>query len=528
MQDEAIDYGIKYKVIKQKDGLFFLFPKSLVEGYASTDIFYNEHEYRVLRTPLDLAAEYVVDNIYSGKALRELYEFDDIEFLKEYFLTEERDKILIISVAKGQMKKVKVEASLFEGANIQETYEIEQGKPCVTLNSEAINELLSVQDIEEIRTRLLRFKSLVRKMKAKEKEGTTKVLVKNGSITQIESKRKIIVPGGKESLDMAVRIDQPSGPAPSDISVTGLERYIKERIFGHDKEIRKLAKSIIMNYTATPDEKSEPILLIGPTGTGKTETMHAISSYLDIPLVEVNSANLVPQGIKGMSLEDCLYSLITATNYNVEQAERGIVFLDEFDKLGRITSDYKSPVVQILLKFIEGGTFYIDKPTDDYTFDTRMLIKIVAGAFSDLFEEEKNIGFGTKPTGRKEFKPQNITEKEYFGKELVTRIPHILLFEELSREEKKRAILYSKISEYYIKKQRYARQFQVDLQIDDSYIEAILDLLSKDQRSMRELNNLIIESLDEAEYELLANHQQYHTLRLTRETVEDNRQFHLS
>ena len=85
------------------------------------------------------------------------------------------------------------------------------------------------------------------------------------------------------------------------VSVVGLERYLKERVFGHDDELRYIATKLIMNYRATPEDGTESILIVGPTGTGKTETVKAGSEYLDLPFIPVNSANLVPQGIKGTS-----------------------------------------------------------------------------------------------------------------------------------------------------------------------------------------------------------------------------------
>lgn len=526
---EESDYGIKYQVIKLKDNLYFLRPIGLVEGYAATNVFYNKREHKILTSPTDLACGEVIDSVFSADALRELYDFDDISFLKEYFLAEEKEKVQIVTTRGGQIKKFKVDVKLFEEADIVESFEVEQGKPSVNLNESAIEDLLSASNTDEMRAKLLRYKNLTKNIKTREKkDGTTKITVKNGSITEIENRSKIITTSAKDTLGTtSAKSAEKASMLGSDISLIGLETYIKERVFGHDTEIRKLAKTIIMNYTAEPGDKNEPLLLVGPTGTGKTETMHAISSYLDIPLIEINSVNLVPQGIKGMSLEDCLYSLIVSCNYDLEKAQRGLVFFDEFDKLGLVSSDYKSPVSQILLKFVEGSKFLIDKPTDDYTFDTSMLIKIFAGAFSDLFEADKKIGFGTSSEAP-EFKPRNITDKEYFGKELVTRIPHVILFNELAREDKKRAILISKISEYLIKKQRYQRQFNVELQAADSYIDALLDKLDAEQRSMRDLNNLIIESLDEAEYTLLSNPHGYKRLVLTADTVANNKKFDLS
>ena len=79
-----------------------------------------------------------------------------------------------------------------------------------------------------------------------------------------------------------------------------------------------------MNYTAIDGEPVESILIVGPTGTGKTETVKAASEYLCIPFFEANASNLVPQGIKGTSLEDIAISLYEFAQKDIKLAERGI------------------------------------------------------------------------------------------------------------------------------------------------------------------------------------------------------------
>ena len=148
------------------------------------------------------------------------------------------------------------------------------------------------------------------------------------------------------------------------------------------------------------------------------------------------------------------------------------------------------------------------------------------GAFQELFEKKRApIGFGA---GKQEdefvFNPSKITEGEYFGKELVTRIEHIYAYAPLSREYQKRVMLESKLSKLLAKKKRYEKEFGVDLVILDDYVEAVLDKLSKEDKSMRDLNNIILATLAEAEYQLLANEGQVKQLILTPETVTNPKQ----
>lgn len=519
------DYGIKYSKVKINETTYILIPEDLVEGYSMGNTFYSTEIYTTIEEVADIEkSDTFIDSIYSTDELISLYEYEDLDFLKEYFLNEEKDSILVVTIEKGKIIKKKISKELLTQNNPTETYERQKGKPSVTLNNDALAILLNATDLEDVRKELLRYKNLIATFRDKEKKnGTTKVVVENGHVKEIVTDHKVST---KKGIAKSSKTSETGAEIVTGVSIKGLESYIKERVFGHDQEIEDIATSILMNFTAEKGEKVEPILLVGPTGTGKTETMKAAMSYLDIPLIEVNTPNLVPQGIKGMSLEDCLYSLIVSTNYDLEKAQRGLVFMDEFDKLGEISSDYKSSIVQILLKFIEGDTFMIDKPTDDYNFDTSMLIKVFAGAFSNLFETRKSIGFNSDKATT-EFSPRSITEKEYFGKELVTRIPHIYVYHELDRLTQKRVLTESKLSELLQKRKRYQRQFGVETTVEDSYIEAVLNRLKIEEKSMRELNNIILGSLKSIERELLSEPGKYKRLVLTGDTVENPKQFKL-
>ncbi len=528
MTKNKSDYGIKYIKSKINENTYILIPTELVEGYGVGNIFYSMDVYPIIKSVEDLEENDVfVDTIHSTEELISIYEYEDIDFLKEYFLNEEKDNILIVMIEKGRVIKKKVNKDLLTAINPSETYEKQKNKPSVTLNSDALTVLLNKNTLDEVRGELLRYKNLIASFRDKEKkDGTTKIVVENGHVKEIVTDRNVKGLSKTSKTNQSPIISNSTPITSSEISLKGLESYIKERVFGHDQEIEDIATNILMNFTAEAGEKSEPLLLVGPTGTGKTATMKAAMSYLDIPLIEINTPNLVPQGIKGMSLEDCLYSLIVSTDYNLEKAKRGLVFFDEFDKLGEINSDYKSSIVQILLKFIEGDTFMIDKPTDDYDFDTSMLIKVFAGAFSSLFEKNKSIGFNSSEETVK-FEPSNITKKEYFGKELVTRIPHIYTYHELDRSTQKRILIDSKLSELLRKKKRYERQFGVDTIVEDSYIEAVLNRLKVEDKSMRDLNNIILGSLKSAERELLLSPEKYKKLILTKDTVENPKNFKL-
>ena len=525
MEKERIDYGIKYAKVKLSEIKYILIPIDVVEGYSMGNLFYSSDVYKVADSITTIEEqEFLIDSIYNAKELCEIYDYDDIEFVKEYFFTEEKDSLILVeSTPKGITKK-RVNMKIITAPNPREEYSMQKKKPAVILNEDCLDALLSISDIEILKKELLRYRNLISQFKSSEAaKGTTKIVVENGHVKEIETLKEVqkapaVVESNKKSID----ID------PTGVSLKGLETYIKERVFGHDEEIKIIAKTLIMNYRGGLKYGTEPILIIGETGTGKTETIKAAANYLGLPFIEVNTANLVPEGIKGPSIEDCLYSLIVACNYDLDKAERALIFFDEFDKIGESGLDIKEAVKEIMLKFLEGTTFLIDKDksSEDFNFRTHLLNKVYAGAFQNLFDSKKPVGFKTF-TEETTFDPHRIYDSQYFGKELVTRIPHIIPFYPLDRETQKRVILESKISLLRAKKIRYEEEFKVKLIATDSYINSLLDLLSSKDKSMRDLNNLILKSLDFVECALLENEGLVREAILSSETVTNPHKFTL-
>ena len=457
-----------------------------------------------------------------------MYEMDDIDFLKQYYLAEEKDKVIIVELQKGKIRKRKYNIAIVKKDNPRETYELYNEQPAVTLNEDALGELLALEDKAEIRAELLRLRTQLHKIEeVYKKDGVTSITVENGKIVKIDTDRQI-----KQDIEPNINVTTTHNPSiTSDISVEGLERYIKERVFGHDDEIRDIATILIMNHYSTKEFGTESILIPGQTGTGKTATLKVASEYLNLPFTFVNTINLVPQGIKGTSLEDVLYRLISICNGDIEKASKGIVVFDEFDKIGKVGTDIKEDLKQIMLKFIEGGEFQIDRQHQEYNFDTRMLSKVFLGAFTDAFTAaKKTIGFSypevAATTGT--FDIKKLYETTEFSRELITRIPHVIPYYELSNDLKKKVILESKISEYLLKKKRYKAQFGVDLIDSPEYIDALIEHLQTHEQSMRDLNNLISQSLLQVENALLRSNGRVKKLVLNGDTVSNPSSFDLS
>lgn len=531
-QNKKEELGIKYKVNKVNDNTFILLPIDIVRGYSIGELFYSTTIEKTLYNQASLEEEELIDSIINIEFLKGIYKYEEVDekFLQDFYYAEESDYIILVEKTKTGIFRRKIDLKQIVKNEFTETYERQKDVPVVTLNCDALDQLLNSLSTSEMKEKLENYRRLIKEFRDKEKkEGITNITVTNGHVSEINLNQKVVSKNTSSPQQIIKKSKTSNEFDLSDYTVSGLEKYIKERVIGHDEIISDLATVIFMNFRAKEEYGTQPILLLGETGTGKTITMKCASEYFGLPFEEINTPNIVPQGIKGTTLEDHLYSLIAKCDYDIKKAQRAFIFLDEFDKIGRSGLEIKASVKDIFLKFFEGGEFYIDKPSDDYVFNTKMLNKTFAGAFSDLFEQKSAMGFGTTQQPEKTvFKESKIVESEYFGKELITRIPHKLVYYPLTREEKKLVLLESKLSQYILKKKRYKEEFGIELELTDDYIEAVLDLLSTKEKSMRDLNNIVLNNLLPAERALLESPLgKYKKLTLTQDTVSNRYNFEL-
>lgn len=515
-------YAIKQKRVRINEDIDFLYPVSngLVQGDLQPGGEYFETKdqvYTYVTNPI-LDGKYIITDAYSIEELRKIYNCDEKTYTDDevinFFFMDQEDKVSIIRDGE------RVTSSLFDmfedTLHEKELYQYIDGETSLILNKAICEILLGMDNNEKNEFITTHMDRLANFDERRLNNGIQSILVKDGHVTEITTNiataPNIAVPKPEALVDAD----------KSGFSMTGLLNYLKERIIGHDKELEKIATILYMNYTSTPKYGTRSILIPGPTGTGKTATFEVASKYFNIPFRDINACNLVPEGIQGTTIEDIFEGLIEECKNDIEKAQKSILVFDEFDKLGKNHLDTKESVVDIFLKLLDGSDFVITRQLKaTKVFNTSMASKIGLGAFSEAYTTKpKLMGFGAEAAPDPVFDKKLLVESGYFSKELLDRFRHFIPYKDLTEEDKKRIILYSKLSVYQLEKERLKEQFGIDVIGDDDFVEGVLALLSKEQQSMRDVNNIVSDSFLDAESSICQDKEHiYHTLKLTRDTA---------
>ena len=303
----------------------------------------------------------------------------------------------------------------------------------------------------------------------------------------------------KDSSKGKLEFDE--GEFEKSTNISTMYSSIKKTIISQDEQIMQILTALYKNQKVVESnldidliaKLKENILIYGSTGTGKTEILKRISKLYEIPIVIEDATPLSETGYQGRKITDMLEDLCLAANGDIKLAEKGILVIDEFDKLAEKSGDNQSHVSRLgvqrsLLKLLDGALFYFDNKQ----FDSSRLTVVGVGAFTGI-------------TNGDDYKQLNTEDFMKYGimRELIGRFSKTIAMNSLEKEDIIKILKNSDFSPLNTYKKLF-EMLQVKFEFTDGFIEYIADLAIAKKSGARSLKIVFDDCISSALFRIFA------------------------
>lgn len=331
------------------------------------------------------------------------------------------------------------------------------------------------------------------------------------------------------------------------IEITGI---LNQHVIGQDKAKKTLAVAIYNHTKRLLDKtgriKKSNIMMVGPSGSGKTLLAQTLAKVLDVPFAIADATSLTEAGYVGDDVENILVRLIDAANGDIEKAERGIIYIDEIDKISRkgegrsISRDVSGEGVQhALLKIIEGAEVSVplqggrkNPMGNNAMINTNNILFICGGAFEGLLEpqeKQEKIGFGFATEGKEASQKTEKTEispemlvRYGMTPELMGRLPIIVQLDDLKESDLVRILTepeYALTKEY----QQLLAEDGVDLKFQEEALQEIAKTALERRTGARGLRSIMEDMMLDIMYTVPSSEKPVRSCTITKDTVHNKK-----